>query len=142
MIFAPDILRSLLHRKQIATLLELKQALQTTSTMTVFRKLKALGYRTSYSHRGKYYTLLHVPQFDERGLWSRGGVWFSHDGNLLATAQRFVEQSPAGVTASELQAVLRVEVQPTLLQLYQRKRVDRWDVGGVFVYFAREGRRQ
>ena len=142
MIFAPDILRSLLHRKQIATLLELKQALQTTSTMTVFRKLKALGYRTSYSHRGKYYTLRHIPQFDERGLWSTRGVWFSEDGNLLATAQRFVEQSPAGVTASELQAVLQVEVKQTLLQLCQRKRVDRRDMEGVFVYFAQEGRLQ
>jgi hypothetical protein len=100
MIFTPDVLRSSFQRKHIATLQELKQALQTTSTMTVFRKLKALGYRTSYSHRGKYYTLLHIPQFDERGLWSSGGVWFSRDGNLLATAQRFVEQSPAGVTAS------------------------------------------
>ena len=142
MIFTPDVLRSSFQRKHIATLQELKQALQTTSTMTVFRKLKALGYRTSYSHRGKYYTLLHIPQFDERGLWSSGGVWFSRDGNLLATAQRFVEQSPAGVTASELQAVLHVEVKQTLLQLYQRKRVDRRGVGGVFIYFAHEGRRQ
>lgn len=142
MIFAPDVLRSSFQRKHIATLQELKQALQTTSTMTVFRRLKALGYRTSYSHRGKYYTLLHIPQFDERGLWSSGGVWFSLDGNLLATAQRFVEQSPAGVTASELQVVLHVEVKQTLLQLYQRKRVDRRDQEGVFVYFAWEGKRQ
>ena len=142
MIFTPDVLRSSFQRKHIATLQELKQALQTTSTMTVFRRLKALGYRTSYSHRGKYYTLLHIPQFDERGLWSSGGVWFSLVGNLLATAQRFVEQSPAGVTASELQVVLHVEVKQTLLQLYQRKRVDRRDVGGVFIYFAQEGRRQ
>jgi hypothetical protein len=61
---------------------------------------------------------------------------------LLATAQRFVEPSLAGVTARELQTVLQVEVKQTLLQLYQRKRVDRRDVGGVFVYLAREGRRQ
>ena len=63
MIVTPDVLRSSFQRKHIATLQELKQALQTTSTMTVFRRLKALGYRTSYSHRGKYYTLLHIPQF-------------------------------------------------------------------------------
>jgi len=64
------------------------------------------------------------------------------DGNLLATAQRFVEQAPGGVTASELQAVRHVQVKPTLLHLYQRKRVERQDVEGVFVYFARERRRQ
>src|SRR5207249_10033445 len=39
-------------------------ALGTSATMTVFRKLKALGYRTSYSHRGKYYTLSGILRFD------------------------------------------------------------------------------
>jgi hypothetical protein len=38
MVFAAEVLRSLLRRQQIATLEELKQALGTTSTMTVFRK--------------------------------------------------------------------------------------------------------
>jgi hypothetical protein len=69
-------------------------------------------------------------------------VWLARDGNLLATAQRFVEQAPAGVTASELEVVLHVEVIQTLLQLYQRKRLERRGVEGVFVYFAREWRRQ
>jgi hypothetical protein len=39
MLFAAQILRSFLQRKQIATLQELKAALGTISTMTVFRKL-------------------------------------------------------------------------------------------------------
>ena len=110
MVFTLQALRSFFQRKLIATLQELKQILGTTSTMTVFRKLKTLGYRTSYSHRGKYYTLTTIPQFDQQGLWSCRAVRFSRDGNLLATAQRFVEQAPAGFTASELQALLQVEV--------------------------------
>jgi hypothetical protein len=142
MVFASEALRSFLRRKQIATLEELKQALGTASTMTVFRKLKSLDYRTSYSHRGKYYTLVEIPQFDERGLWSCGAVWFSREGTLLATARRFVEQAPAGLTASELQAWLRVEVKQPLFQLYQQQAVDRRAVGGVYVYFSREAGRQ
>jgi hypothetical protein len=142
MVFASEVLRSFLRRKQIATLQELKLALGTTSTMTVFRKLKALRYRTSYSHRGKYYTLVEIPQLDEQGLWSSRGVWFSQDGTLLATAQRFVEHSPAGFTASELQALLSVEVKQTLLQLYQQHRVDRRVVGDVYVYFSHEAERK
>ncbi len=142
MAFAPEVLRSFLRRKQIATLEELKQALGTASTMTVFRKLKSLCYRTSYSHRGKYYTLAEIPQLDEQGLWSCRGAWFSRDGNLLATAQRLVEEAHAGLAASELQALLNVEVKEPLLQLYQRKRVDRREVGGVYVYFSREPARQ
>ena len=53
-----DVLRSLFKKRKIVTLDELKQAMGTSSTMTVFRKLKELGYRTSYSHRGKFYTPL------------------------------------------------------------------------------------
>ena len=142
MVFTLQALRSFFQRKLIATLQELKQILGTTSTMTVFRKLKTLGYRTSYSHRGKYYTLTTIPQFDQQGLWSCRAVRFSRDGNLLATAQRFVEQAPAGFTASELQALLQVEVKQTLLQLYQRKRVQRREIEGVYVYFSREAGRQ
>ena len=46
MVFDPDVVRSLLQRQKIATLGELKESLGTSATMTVFRKLKALGYRT------------------------------------------------------------------------------------------------
>jgi hypothetical protein len=142
MVFTSEVLRSFLRRKLIATLKELKQALGTTSTMTVFRKLKHLGYRTSYSHRGQYYTLREIPQFDEQGLWSYRQAGFSRDGTLLATAQRFVEQAPAGLTAGELQAVLGVEVKQPLLGLYEHERVDRRVVEGVYVYLAREAGRQ
>lgn len=142
MVFHPQVLRSFLQRKQIATLEELKQALETTSTMTVFRKLKTLGYRSSYSHRGQYYTLADIPRFDQQGLWACRGAWFSRQGNLLATAQRFVEQAPAGFTAGELHVALNVEVKQTLLQLFQRKRVERRQVEGVYVYFSREAGRQ
>jgi len=133
-----DVVRSFLQSRKIATLKELKEALGTSATMTVFRKLSALGYRSSYSHRGKYYTLQDIPQFDERGLWCHGTVWFSRDGNLLATAQRFVEEASAGCTASELAGLLKVSVTEPLLELYRRSRVHRDELGGTYVYFAME----
>ena len=55
--FRSDELRSLLLRNKIATLDELKQALGTPVDVTIFRKLKSIDYLTSYSHRGRYYTL-------------------------------------------------------------------------------------
>jgi len=134
----PDVVRSLLQSRKIASLAELKHAMGTPATMTVFRKLAALGYRTSYSHRGKYYTLEGIPRFDERGLWSYDSVWFSRDGNLLATAQRFVEEAASGCTARELQELLSVSVKEALLQLYRRRRLYREDIGGTYVYFAME----
>lgn len=138
MAFDANVVRSLLQSQKIATLAELKEALGTSATMTVFRKLTGLGYRTSYSHRGKYYTLEGIPRFDERGLWSYGAVWFSRDGNLLATAQRFVEEADAGCTASELHGLVSVEVKEPLLQLHRRRRVEREDIGGTYVYFSME----
>ncbi len=136
--FGVEVIKSLLKKHRIATLAELKQALGTLATMTVFRKLKALGYRTSFSHRGKYYTLADIPQFDEQGLWSHRSVWFSQEGTLLATAQRFVERAIAGLTAGELNALLPVDVKEALLHLHRRERIDREEIGGEFVYFARD----
>jgi hypothetical protein len=136
--FSLEVIRSFLRKHKIATLAELKQALGTLATMTIFRKLKALGYRTSLSHRGKYYTLADIPRFNEQGLWSHQSVWFSQDGTLLATAQRFVEEASAGLTASELHALLPVEVKEALLHLYRQDRIDREEIGGGYVYFARD----
>src|SRR4030042_591007 len=59
--FGEEVIGSLLQKQRIATLSELKQALGSSATMTVFRKLKALGYRTSYSPRGKYTTPANLP---------------------------------------------------------------------------------
>jgi hypothetical protein len=136
--FGQDIIESFLQEHRIGTLAELKQALGSSATMTVFRKLSALGYRSSFSHRGKYYTLSDIPQFDELGIWSYRAVWFSRDGNLLATAQRFVEEASAGLTVSELRALLQVEVKEPLLHLYRKGRIEREKIEGAYVYLSRE----
>jgi hypothetical protein len=131
-------LRSFLIRQKMATLDALKRSLGSSATMTVFRRLKTLRYRTSYSHRGKYYTLAELPRFDEQGLWCCRGVWFSRVGNLLATARRFVEEAQAGLTASELEALLAVPVKEPLLELVRREQLDRERLGREYVYFSRD----
>src|SRR5579864_8948577 len=88
--FLSDRLGQFLRLQKIATLPELKRALGTTADITVFRKLKELSYRTSYSHRGRYYTLQEIPQFDPQVLWSFRQVWFSGWGNLVTTLESLV----------------------------------------------------
>jgi hypothetical protein len=134
--FHSDELRSLLLRSRIATLDELKHALGTSVDITVFRKLKPLGYLTSYSHRGRYYTLREIARFDEKGLWSHATVWFSQFGTLLATAASFVNRSPRGLFADELAGTLHVDVQDVLYQLTQQRRVTRQLVSGLYLYTA------
>lgn len=137
-----DALRSLLKKQKIATLDELKQVIGTTSTMTVFRRLKELGYRTSYSHRGKFYTLADTPQFDRDGLWWYQSAGFSQFGNLLDTTEEFVERASAGFTAAELRSLLDVEVKQSLLQLVRQNRLRREKIGREFVYLARAKQRR
>lgn len=136
--FDQEAIRPFLQKQKIATLVELKAALGSSATMTVFRKLKALGYQTSYSHRGKYYTLAGIPRFDEYGLWCYRSAWFSRDGTLLATTQRFVEEADAGFTPRELERLLHVGVKEPLLRLYRKGRIDREEIDDVYVYLSRE----
>jgi hypothetical protein len=134
--FRPDVLRTLLLRNKIATLGELKHALGTSVDVTVFRKLKPLDYLTSYSHRGRYYSLREIARFDDYGLWSQGEAWFSRFGTLLATAEGFVHRSPRGYFADELARLLHVEVQDALHQLTQQGRVARQIVSDRYLYTA------
>ena len=69
-LFSSQSLSRLLTRTKIATLDQLSAALGPASSITVFRKLVQLGYRTSYSHRGRFYTLDRIARFDDNGLWS------------------------------------------------------------------------
>ncbi len=129
-------LTALFQQQTVATLPELKSALGTPVDVTVFRKLSALPYRTSYSHRGAFYTLESLMQFDAQGLWSHRNIHFSRHGTLLETAAVLVEESPAGYRASELSGVLQVEVKDALRQLVQAGRLFRREWDGFFWYGA------
>lgn len=140
--FHADDLARVLRRSQIATMPELKKALGTEVDVTVFRKLRQLAYRTSYSHRGCYYTLDEIPRFDENDLWSFHAVWFSRQGTLLATAEAFVERSESGYFVEELNHLLHVGTKDPLLRLFQQKRLARESVRGLYLYCAADTARR
>src|ERR1700686_5318335 len=139
-VFSANLLRQFLRRNRIATLPQLKQLLGTEADITVFRKLKELSYRVSYSHRGSFYTLNEIAAFDERGLWSFDSVWFSRHGTLVATAETCVAQSPAGYFTSELEDILHVPVKEPLLRLVEQDRIARQTASGLYLYCARHPR--
>jgi hypothetical protein len=127
---------NLLNDQKVATLPQLKNALGTSVTYTVLRKLSPLGYRSSYSHCGAYYTLDSIAQFDERGLWSHRDIRFSRQGTLLNTAQVLVTRSAAGYQVAELEAVVRVTAKDALRQLVQAGRLYRREWEGRYLYCA------
>ena len=140
--FPSDAIVTLLRKQKIATLAELMAALGTDSRRTVFRKLKQLPYRTSYSHRGRYYTLDEVTRFDGQGLWACRQIRFSAHGTLLSTAAAIVEDSPRGYFVEELDNVLHVATKDALRKLVRDVRLRREKVGGQFLYCAVDGRRR
>ena len=110
--------------------------------MTVFRKLAALSYLSSYSHRGAYYTLPPIARFDTQGLWSCREVWFSRHGTLLDTLVAWVSEAPAGYFAGELQTALHVAVKDPLRTLVERGRLSRHALQERWLYCSADRARQ
>jgi len=129
-------LKQFFDRHKIATLDQLREAMDNPARCTVFRKLGDLQYLSSYSHRGKYYTIKSVARFSEQGLWSFHSVWFSRFGNLLQTAQAFVHHSDAGYNAAELKDILQVKTKHALTQLVRNGRLERETFDSVYVYLS------
>ena len=132
--YSAEDLAALLRERKIAVMDEMKAALGTRGDATVFRLLADLAYRTSYSHRGRYYTLDEVADFDEDGLWSYESVWFSIYGTLLATAEVIVGEGEFGHYVDELDNCLHVGTKDALRKLVRDGRLCREKVESRFLY--------
>lgn len=140
--YPTDRLEKLLRKQKVATMPQLKRALGTAVTFTVLRKLAPLGYRSSYSHGGTYYTLDSLAQYDEQGLWSYRHIHFSRHGTLVNTAATLVTQAPAGYVTDELDALLQVTTKDALRHLVQQERLSRRELAGRYLYCAQERQRR
>mgnify|MGYP001569020589 FL=1 len=132
----PQKIKRHLKRYKIATMKELQLVLGTNVRMTVFRKLQEIKYRSSYSHRGKYYALEETLDFDEKGLWSSKSIWFSVHGTLVKTVLAFVEDSNSGCSAIELEEMLHVSCREVLLKLHKDRKVQRKKIFGIYAHFS------
>lgn len=138
-------LRSYFRKHRVAEITELFRLLGTQSRMSVFRRLKTMGYRSSFNHAGRYYTLTDVPQFDQWGLWFHRNVGFSGAGTLKATVVELVEGSATGMTPKELLAVLKLPVANTLYntlrELRRDARMGRQELAGYPLYLSADPQR-
>jgi hypothetical protein len=131
-------IRDFFDAHKIATFDQLKETLGNPARCTLFRKLAQLEYLSSYSHRGKFYTLRSIAQFTEPGLWSCRSVWFSRFGNLLQTAEALVTRSEAGYSATELRDILYVKTKHALAHLVRCELLQRKEFDSVYVYLSIE----
>lgn len=131
-------LAGIFNLEKVLNLDAVNEIIGMTSRMTAFRKLKELGYYSSYSHSGKYYTLCSIPQFDANNLWEFRGIHFSGYGNLMETIQSFVKKSTIGYFAIELEEILRVFVHNALGKLFVSGRLAREQIGDRYLYISPE----
>jgi hypothetical protein len=134
--YHPDQLNDLFMRKKVLTLAEMKEALGTNSTMTIFRKLKQLNYLSSCSHRGRYYTLERIVKFNKDGLWFFNSILFSSFSTLSETIVNLIDKSKEGYFAKEIEGILHLKPGETLLVLINKKGICRKKISGKYVYFS------
>ncbi len=106
-------IEKLLNKTKVVTIDDLKNTLNTDFSKTIFRYLKEIGYLTSYNNAGGFYTMPHIPKFDEYGLWHYEVASFSKIGTLKSTICSMIEASREGLTHRELKQLLRCRVQNT-----------------------------
>lgn len=131
---ALDAIQALFQKEKVLNMRQLYKSLGTSTRMTVFRYLKKLGYLTSYTHNGKYYTLPEIAQFDPNGFWYFGDIGFSSRGTLVDTLAYVIAVSESGKTNSELEAHLRTRVQDALRTLLSSNRIDRTKPANRYLY--------
>ena len=120
--------------KPVIVLEEMQKALGSASRATIFRLLVKVSYRRSYNRNGRYYTKHDPTRYDRHGLFSYKGIHFSRDGNLVATVARLICESSFGQSQRELQELLQVRVQTSLLAMVHDKQIARCKVAGQFIY--------
>ena len=128
----------LVRVRRMADMATLQASIGERSRRSLFRDLKRLGYLSSFTHAGRYYTLKDIPQFDLNGLWFHEDVGFSRLGTLKDTVVQLVRVAPSGKTHGELRALLRVRVHNTLHDLYRGRAIGRRAVEGLsaFLYVS------
>lgn len=125
-----------LFREQSCWMIEPLAAEMKYSIPSVRRFLAEVGYFSSFTHNGSWYTLHSIPRFDGDGLWFFRDIGFSRSGSLTSTLIDLAARSPAGMTAEKLGEKLRVRCHSVLVQLCRNGRLQRQKMARSHVYFS------
>jgi hypothetical protein len=106
------------------------------SIPSVRRFLGEVGYYSSFTHNGGWYTLRSIPRFGRNGLWFYRDIGFSRAGTLTKTLISLITGSPAGMSAEMLGETLRCRCHGVLVNLWRKGNIQRQKIGRCQVYFA------
>ena len=127
-------LENFIKSRRVVQMRDLFEVVQSTSRMTVFRRLSGIEYLCSYTHAGRYYTLFDTARFDSDGIWFYDDIGFSQNGSLKNTVIYLVDGSDAGKFHFDLERQLRVRVHNVLLDLVKSKQIERIKFDGQYLY--------
>jgi hypothetical protein len=106
------------------------------SIASVRRFLAEVGYYSSFTHNGGWYTLRSIPRFGRNGLWFYRDIGFSRAGTLTKTLISLITRSPAGMSAEMLGETLRCRCHGVLVTLWRKGNIQRQKIGRCQIYFA------
>ncbi len=106
------------------------------SVPSVRRFLANIGYFSSFTHNGRWYTLSHIPLFNHDGIWFSGTTGFSRSGSLTQTIIHLINRSQQGLTAEEIGGKLRSRCHSILVGLYRSGKLQRYKLGRSNIYLS------
>lgn len=106
------------------------------SVPSVRRFLAQIGYFSSFTHNGRWYTLSKIPRFSSEGLWFYEDIGFSRSGSLTQTLVAMTASSHSGLSAEELGQKLHCRCHSVLVHLVRQGRIQRQRRGRSHVYLA------
>lgn len=106
------------------------------SVASTRRFLSEVGYYSSITHNGKWYTLLTIPKFSRDGLWFSKDIGFSRFGSLTRTLVQLTSRSAAGMTAEQLGEKVRCRCHSVLVRLCREGKLQRQKHGHSHVYLS------
>ena len=135
-------LENFIKNRRVVEIKDLFEVVQSTSRMTVFRRLSGIAYLCSFSHAGRYYTHRDIAQFSMDGLWFYDDIGFSQNGSLKNTVTCLVSNSDVGRFHADLERQLRIRVHNVLLDLVRSRQIDRIKFKGQYLYLSRDEARR
>lgn len=125
-----------LFKRNIA--IDMDYLLRTTgsSRITILRRLKEIGYQTSYDHNGKYFALTEFLNYDKSGLFEHKGIHFFKNGGLQELIIQEINSSEKGYNAEELSSKIKTRVGNQLRLFTKKGMIVRKKYSEAYIYFS------
>jgi hypothetical protein len=136
--YTPITLTELKELFKINIALDMDYLLRKTgsSRITILRRLKEIGYQTSYDHNGKYFALPEFLNFDKSGLFEHNGIHFFKNGGLQELIIHEINSSEKGYNAEELSSRIKTRVSNQLRLFTKKGMIVRKKYSEAYIYFS------